>query len=249
MKCKGFKGFSTAMSPKLADLNFKATTKHQVLKRLYKLAKEAEQIEQLRIRILQQFKKVGPRLKKYWRLAAAMKNARKYILNAVELSSEIKPPYALTQFAPILEEAIGTVDEALRILETSRRFIVGHEIPFEGKQKRLSGHSSKQEVTEAHIKLLMEPTMPWENKFHPGRGAGISELTHRYAPKHLRTQGANHWLILQAESFLQEKTTAEQTLRLTIIKELFVSAFGEYIEIGKIKAVVHQANREKRPKP
>jgi hypothetical protein len=56
-------------------------------------------------------------------------------------------------------------------------------------------------------------------------------------------------LILQAESFLRQKTTAEQTLRLTIIKEFFVAAFGEYVEIGKIKAVVDQANREKRPKP
>jgi hypothetical protein len=214
MKCKTFKEFSTVISPHLANLNFKATTKHQVLKRLYKLAKEAEQIEQLRNRILQQFKKVGPRLKKYGDVAKAMIHARNYIAKAVSLSSKIKPPYAVTKFVPTLEKAIGMVDGALRVLDTSQRFIVGYEIPLFGKGKQLSTRSA-EEVKDSIIRLLMDRTIPSEEKLHPDMGAGISELTCRYAPKHLRAQGANHWLFLQAESFLQEKTTAEQTLRLT----------------------------------
>jgi hypothetical protein len=262
MKCKTFKEFSTAMSPKLADLNFKATTKHQVLKRLYKLAKEAEQIELIRSQILKEVKKVGPRLRKYYWLAAAMKNARKEITKALALCDRLTPPSPSADLSTLLEDSLDMVDEAVRILEASRRYLLGFEVPDYMKKKVAKKGRAERD------KLMGEFMRDWKQRGAPVYSGGLSLeewfetvsgtffhasplniLEDAYSLRHFRTQGANHWLILQAESFLRQKTTAEQTLRLTIIKEFFVAAFGEYVEIGKIKAVVDRANRKKRPKP
>jgi hypothetical protein len=262
-----FAEFSTLVSPELADLDLKAKDERQILKHLYELSMEAVKTDQLRIQFLEEVKKVGPRLKKYYWLAAAMKNAQKFIAKAQVLCKNLGRPAPSSDFSVLLQESMESVKEALRILDASRRYILGFEVP-DYLRKKVADKTSE----ERH-RLAMEFLEDWENNGPPFYMEGISfeewlelvsgtvsstrleALGADYSLRHFGTYGAIHRLIRQAESFLCKKTSAGPTLRQKIIKKTIVTAFPkETWELPRIDGVIGKAYkksgtpRSKRPR-
>jgi hypothetical protein len=262
-----FAEFSTLISPKLADVNFKATNKRQVLKHLYATATEAELIEKRRVLILKEIKKVGPRLQKYGQLAKAMKNVQKYIAKSLALCAQLKSPSPSSEVRVYLGESKDMIDEAVGILEAARRYVLVFEVP--SYMKRKVAETTQRDRRKLMDELLGEdwrkaresllgPLSLWEwfDTISGGfpHSPPLEILQEAYALTHLRAQGATHWLIWQAESFLSKKTSAELTLRLKIIHELIMAAFNEHWELSRISTEVDRAykrrgiNRSKRPR-
>jgi hypothetical protein len=76
---------------------------------------------------------------------------------------------------------------------------------------------------------------------------GFPDVPHTDPLKHLRETAADHLLIVQADSFLSKNTRATFPLRLKIIVTLFLAAFGETVEKGKVKSVLVQAEKKRKP--
>jgi hypothetical protein len=253
-----FAEFSTLVSPKLSGVNFKATTKYQVLKHLYAIATEADLIEKRRILILKEVKKVGPRLQKYGQLAKAMKNVQKYIAKSLALCDQLKSPSSSADISVYLGESKDMIDEAVGILEAARRYVLVFEVPKYVKKK--VAETSQRDRRKLMDELLGEdwrkaresllgPLSLWEwfDTISGGlpHSPPLEILQEAYSLTHLRAQGATHWLIWQAESFLRKKTSAGPTLCAQIIKELIVATFNDNWELSRIKTVIDRAGKKR----
>jgi hypothetical protein len=269
MKCT-FSEFSKLVAPQLADLTFKATNKRQVLKHLYAIATEAELIEKRRVLILKEVKKVGPRLRKYGQLIKAIKNVQKYIAKSLALSAQLKSPSPSSHVKVHLEESKEMIDDALGIMEAARRYILVFEVPNYVKKKvaetrqrdrlKLMDELLGDDWRKAR-ESLRGPLSLWEwfdtiSGALPDSPPLLEMLQEVYALTHLRAQGATHWLIWEAESFLSKKTSAEPTVRLKIIHELIMATFKEDFDwkLSRIDTEVGRAyerrgmKRSKRPR-
>jgi len=266
-KCNSFQEFSSVLSPELAALNLNAQKESRVITGLYGLAQEAVENEQKRQWVREQLKQLGPRLRKYGQLAAAMKNCQKFLEKALKLCSQLprsseKPSPA---FPTLLDEAKDIVDEARQNLENSRRFIVGFEtpilpkIPKELRKVKLSEAAEAMEELEELMELWKKNRghstyLPagsleeWLENIGGTASYGLPDVPNTDPLKHLRATAADHLLIVQTDSFLSKNTRATFPLRVKIIVRLFLAAFRETVEKGKVKSVLVQAeNKQRKP--
>jgi hypothetical protein len=81
-RCNPFKEFSSVLSPELESLSATARKKRSILIGLYRLAQGGVENEQKRQWIREQLRQLGPRLRKYGQLAAAMKNSQTFLEKA-----------------------------------------------------------------------------------------------------------------------------------------------------------------------
>jgi hypothetical protein len=258
-KCNPFKQFSAVLLPELAQLNLNGKQRRHVLMGLYGLAEERVENEQKREEVIRHLKQLGPRLKKYGQLAAAIKNCQKSLEKALKLSSQL--PYPSKRPGPVfptlLNGAKDMMDEARQNLENSRRFIIGFEIPVLRMSKKLATVDSSESY-KAMDELMKQwgkkrgratffPTASREEWFEDMGGSDLFELQHEYNLRHLRAKAADHRFIEQADSFLRKNTIAGPTLRIKIVAKALLAAFKEGGDnINMVKTVLDRAAK---PKP
>ena len=265
-KCNPFAKFSAVLWPELAALNLNAQKESRVLTGLYGLAQEAVENEQKRQWVIEQLRQLGPRLRKYGQIAAAMKNCQKFLEKALKLYSQLPHPSNRPSpvFRDLLNEAKDMLDEALQNVENSRCVIVHFEIPIVPRMpKKLEkvlvsamAKSSTDELmelwkkTQGHATYF--PAGSFEEWFENLGGTatyGFPDVPNTRPLKHLHATAADHLHIVQADSFLSKNTRATFPLRLKIIVRLFLAAFRETVEKGKVKSVLVQAEKKSVKRP
>jgi hypothetical protein len=255
--CNTFEHFSAVISPELAALNLNAQKESRVLTGLYALAQEAVENERKRQWVIEQLRQLGPRLKKYGQLEAAMKNCQKFLEKALKLCSQLPTsPERLSPVFPfLLEDVKDMLDDARQNLENSRRYIVGFEIPIVTRMPTKLKQVVMSEMAKSPAEELMKEWTKtrgratyisagsfeeWVENMGGTAIYGFPDIPQTGPLKHLRATAADHLLIVQADSFLSKNTRATFPLRLRIIVRLFLAAFGETVERGKVKSVLVQ---------
>ena len=253
MILKSFNEFSAILSPELSVLNLKAEEEPRVLMGLFIFAAEKMKNEENRLKCLEELKQLRLRLAKYKRLAKVIKNIQDSLEKALTICSQLPPSkWTGPAFEALLDEAKEVVEEARQNLENSRLFFVGFGTPV---VKRLPKKKMSMEVRSEGLNSTVELMKRWkkdrgsatyfpasslEEWFEEMGGTGLHERSDAYPLGHLRGTAADHLLIVQADSFLSKNTRATFPLRLRIIVRLFLAAFGETVERGKVKSVLVQ---------
>ena len=202
-------------------LNLKAEEESRVLMGLFILAVEKMKNEENRLKCLEELKQLRLRLAKYMRLAKVIKNIQDSLEKALTICSQLPPSkWTGPAFEALLDEAKEVVEEARQNLENSRLFFVGFGTPV---VKRLPKKLVNMEVKSEGLNSMLELMKRWkknrgsatyfpassvEEWFEEMGGTGLHERSDAYPLGHLRDKAADHWFIVQADSFLRKHTIA-----------------------------------------
>ena len=123
-------------------------------------------------------------------------------------------------------------------MEITRHYILGFEIPL-GLPKKLDTIGQ-----EKRFESIDELTKEWKEE---GEGLGFLEwldtiegfglqLIYDFNDLlHFRRRAADHWFMVQADSFLRKNKVKSLPLRRKIIVTLFLAAFDDHVQEAKVK--------------
>jgi len=240
MKVVAYEDFESSFSGHLNHLS--ATRRRRLLRALYRLAKRAEALEKLRqILHTELFARFAARREMARRSLKQVENAIASIDRALKVYSE-RPPLIYK------EEWIQPVTEAQRLLTKAKEDLADDYTSLKSAArlafKTNRRHTRYPDFNDVWFLVQEKATRgqtqkrAWAN--YADFLSDVSEL------EHLRSRAADQWFMGVADDVLREQAEITVTKRWTLIAKLFLAAFGERVEVAKIKTAL--VRRTKKPR-
>jgi len=206
--------------------------RQKILEDLYRIAQERLRIEAQRLAAKTSVTRhIRPRLALYRRAQKALGQAQKSLQKAERIYATHPHPATRPPWIKIVNEAKNKIIEATHSLGLTIGYLSLHiHVDLVTKKEQLEYERISELLIEAEEKQ---------------RGSGIPpECEVEILPKeflnHVRSKLADHYFILDADSYLEKRTSVKPSQRFKIIKDLFEAAFEEHVSEHMVRSVVRR---------
>ncbi len=228
--------FNAAMAKmKTVKSEFRSYTerrKQRILGDLYRIAQERLKIEAQRLAAKTSVTlHIRPRLKLYRQAEKVLRQAQKSLQKAERIYATHLHPAKRPPWIKIVNEAKNKINEAAQSLSLTIGYLSLHiHVDLVTKKEQMEYERVSELLIEAEEKQ---------------RGKGIPpeceiELLPKEFLNHVRSKLADHYFILDADSYLEKRTSVTPLQRFKIIKELFEAAFEEHVSEHMVRSVVRR---------